>query len=207
MKTKKLRKSIIFTSLLLLLIAARAVEDHVDYSNLTQTISILKLRAGNHDKSGNNTYYFTVKANGIVVTKEERKKPFAERQKHTIELGQIGEIKITALSFLDTGEAAATSSELSGEQLRELVSQTMAKFKVSESQVGVILTVTMFEKEKILGLIGDDIKVGEASYYPIPETLPRRPNRKNLELEITDDKGTLVHLTVKYQKQPRRGNN
>ena len=181
-------------------ISAPSKDAFVDYSKLTQTTNITKLRAGNHDDSGTNTYYFMVNAYGLIVSKEERKKEFTDRQKHEMQLGKIEEFTLPSLGYWQKEEGFKSDLEFSGEQLRKLVSQTMKAFNILESQVGILLRITMFERQKIVPFVGEDLEVGFTEYFPIPETLPRRPNSKDLKLEITDDKGTLVELEVNYEQ-------
>ena len=52
----------------------------IDYDTLTHTIQVNTIRAGIHDESGENNYYFKVDMFGLVLTKEERKMEFAKRK-------------------------------------------------------------------------------------------------------------------------------
>ncbi|RZA17196.1 MAG: hypothetical protein EOP10_23170 [Proteobacteria bacterium] len=60
---------------------AFAAEKPIDYSTLDFTLTLTALRAGNHDESGTNSYFFQTKLYGLPIRKEDIKKPFADRPK------------------------------------------------------------------------------------------------------------------------------
>ena len=176
------------------------VEELINYLHLNHTIDVAELRAGNHDPEGQNEYYFTVHMHGLVLSKEEAKKEIKDRKKHSVIIGSFGDFKVKSLNFWNKSEDPIEGAEILGEQIRALVSNTMRQFKVLEAQVSVYVVVEMFERNMQFGVLGEDVKVGETSYFAIPESLPRRPNLKDLKLEIVDDKGSLVVISVVYKK-------
>lgn len=184
----------------------------VDYLTLDHEVSTEILRAGNHDEAGENDYYFKVDAYALLIEKDQVEAGFAKRKKIHMGLGEYGDFKVKSLSFWKKGEGAEGEGQhsvsFSGEQIRSLVASGMRSFNAQESKIAVLVVIVMMEREKQFGIYGEDTKVGEARYFPVPETLPRRPATDDLSLQITDNKGTSVVISVKYaanNKVAKRG--
>jgi hypothetical protein len=173
----------------------------IDYDKLDLAVTIKALRSGNQDPSGVNSYYFKLTAHALPILKEEVKKPFAERQKMERVIGEFGQIEIKSLKNWqpDKKPNPLFSIALSGDLIREIAAETMRKYKVPEDGVSIICRVELFERSKKFGFWGDDLRVGEASFPIIPETLPHGPRVENRELMISDDLGTLVRLAVVFK--------
>ena len=190
----------------LLLIAATPAwgdkADPIDYAKLDLSIHLSRLRAGNHDESGENDYYFRTTVIGLPVLKEEIKKSFADRLKIEKVQGDFGEIKLETLKYWlpEKKPGSGLSIAISGDTFRKIVAETMRSFNVAEDQVAVLCKTEMFERQKKLVFFGSDLKVGEADYFLIPETLPHAPQSENTELQIADALGTLVKLSLQFKE-------
>lgn len=173
----------------------------INYEGLDLSIKLNALRAGNHDASGENQYYFVTRLYGLPILKEEIKKSFAERQKTEHQQGEFGQVTIKNLKHMQVEKKPNPTHKLdvAGDTIREIVAQTMRDFKVPEEQVAVLCSIEMYERNKKLLLFGQDLKVGETSFSIIPETLPHSPLVRNAELTITDTVGTRVGLSVQYK--------
>ena len=169
----------------------------IDYGQLDHTISVDTLRAGNHDESGVNTYFFTATLHAIAMTKDESEKDFNARLKKSEELDSFGEIEIAALAHL-TDTKQLSDLKVSGESIRILVSRAMRELKLAENQIAVSLVITMYENNKPFIVIGENTVVGEASYFIIPETLPHSAKIENQSLLIEDKLGAKARVAVTY---------
>lgn len=188
-------------------VRAQGSDDHPDYSVLSHKINVSQFRGGNHDSSGANEYYFNIDMFAILIDKKESKKEWEKRQKIPTRIGEIGDYRLNALSYWTKKQQEAEKIEpieVRGEQIRELVSAAMKEFKVEEIKIAIKMEISLWEREKSFGLFGEDVRIGETTYYAIPETLPRRANSKDLKLAITDDKGTLVEIAVRYDLNGKR---
>ena len=196
------RRLIAAWTLAALAVAATPVPEPIDYGLLTHTLAIEALRAGNHDPSGTNEYYFTVVMYGLTNSAEERNLPLPKRKQVPVELGTFGETKIEALSawHADDKTKDVKGLHILGNAVRELTAQTMTRFHAPESEVAVMVEVTMFAKAKKFGVFGDDLSVAKASYYPIPQSKFDGAPRSDLALTMADDKGTNVKLKVRYDQ-------
>ena len=179
------------------LVTAQELTHLVDYHELDHDISLDNMRAGNHDPSGVNEYYFSVKAYALAVLKEERKKDFSSRLKVEKDFGSFGQLKLSSLSFWEK-QVPAPSLKVSGESLRQLVSNAMRTMKVTENQVAVLCQVQLYEKDKQFFILGEDRLVGSTFYYIIPENLPRKPKIENTQIKILDELGTSVKLAISF---------
>ncbi|MFW7377478.1 MAG: hypothetical protein ACOH5I_01560 [Oligoflexus sp.] len=175
------------------------MEDLIDYSTLNHSITIESIRADNHDKSGENQYFFVVNVHALAVRSEDRRKSFAERAKVTKEMGRFGAATIKSLSFWRPEEERQPTLSINGDTIRKLISDAMREFQIPEQQVAVMTEIQMFEENKQFIFIGEDTLVGEVSYYIIPEVLPHRPILDNKKLEISDTLGAFVNLRLKFQ--------
>lgn len=179
---------------------AFAVDTPIDYQTLDFSLALTKLRAGNHDSSGTNQYYFLTKIYGLPVLKEEIKKPFADRKKQETDLGKFAELKIESLKYwIPEKKPGGTLLTVTGDKVRSLVAETMRVDSVHEAETSVICIVTMYEMNKKFGWLGEDTKVGEASFEIIPESLPHGAKIENKVLSITDAQGTFVEIKLEYK--------
>lgn len=183
-------------------LAQTPAAEPLEYDLLGQTIAIDSLRSGNHDESGVNDYVFHGRVYGLLNSSEERNLAFEKRKKLEVDLGSFGATKIDALSTWKADEKTKDVKELTieGNAVRELVARTMTELKVTEGDVAVMVELEMTEKNKRFFFLGEDTVVGKASYHIIAPTKFDVPARTNVALAITDDKGTLVKLTVRYAK-------
>ncbi len=172
----------------------------IDYQTLDFTITLHSLRAGNHDESGTNQYFFQSKLYGLPILKEEVKKGLEEKKKTEVDLGKFAEIKIDSLKYW-TADKKPTGIQLSvpGDKLRSVIAEVMRTFSVSEDQTALKIEITMYELNKKFGWIGSDIKVGTASFDVIPDTLPRLAHTEDKTLNISDAQGTFVELAVHFK--------
>lgn len=181
----------------------------LDYSTLSHKLSLELLRAGTHDASGSNDYYFVVTMYGLLNTPEERNLEFAKRQKLTVELGSFGDTKLDALSIWRPDEKTKEVKELAveGDQIRELTARVMRELKVPEPEVVVMIVINLFEREKKFRFFGDDRQLAKTEFYPLPPTLFDHPIRTNKTLQMQDDKGLEVKIAVRYDRPAERGKN
>ena len=177
-----------------------AVEKPIDYQTLDLTLSLTALRAGNHDSTGINSYYFQTKLYGLPVLKEEIKKPFLERKKSENDLGKFAEIKIDSLKYwIPDKKPGGTQLTITGDKIRAIVAETMRTQNVPENETSVLCVITMYEMNKKFGWLGNDTLVGEATFAIIPETLPHAARIENKTLNIQDKQGTFVEIKLEYK--------
>jgi hypothetical protein len=183
--------------------ASSVVEAPLDYSTLSHVVSVEFLRAGSHDPSGVNEYYFQAKMLGLLNSSEERNTELSQRKQVTVELGTFGDTSIDSLAYWRPDEKAQQVKQLrlEGDAIRELAARVMQEFAVQEGDVTVMVSVSLFEKAKKWIFFGEDTYVGRAEYSPIPQSKFDTPLRTDSALAIADDKGTLVKLRVHYDQQ------
>lgn len=173
-----------------------------DYSLMTHRVFVDSLRAGNHDKSGVNEYYFVYKMQTIRNTKDDATKELDKRPTIHHDPKIFGELKIPVLS---QWQPASKNSEdelyldIDGNEIRSAVSAAMREFNAKESEISITAVIEMWERNRILGYFGEDTKIGEVRYFPIPASEYHAAARTNLKLNLEDDKGTLVNIKVKYE--------
>lgn len=190
--------ALVFTYLLLSIpIYAEGIEDLIDYNNLDHMILLDQMRAGNHDESGVNNYYFRYQLHALAVLKEERKKGFKDRRKITITVGDFANLKLKTLAFWQKSNLDL-SMRIEGETIRKLASDAMREFKVSEQEVAILAQVHLFEKNKRFFILGEDTMIGLAQYFIIPESIPHKPLIENSKISITDDLGTHATLATMF---------
>ncbi len=170
-----------------------------DYDSFDHTIAIQSLRAGSHDPSGTNDYYFTANMYTLVNSSDERNLEFEKRKKLTLELGTFAETQLESLKVWKPENKDDTSKSLtiSGNAMRKLAAQSMQEFKVTEAEVAVMVEVKMFEKAKQYFFIGEDNLIAKSEYFPISQT--KFEKTTDTELALQDDKGTNVIISVKYK--------
>ena len=198
------RSSAILTGCLLALSSGLAAADkrvQINYQQLDLQVTVTSFRSGNHDPGGEGEYFFEATVYGLPILKEEIRKPFPERQKVERKHGEFGQITIKNLKFWQAEKKPnpAFSLAIPGDLMREIVSDTMRQFKVTEDQVAILCKIVLFERGKKFGFFGEDLRVGEAQLFVIPETLPHAPVIKNQDLTIEDDLGTYATLQFRFK--------
>jgi hypothetical protein len=172
---------------------------NVDYTKLDHSVKLAHLRAGNHDDSGMNDYYFLIKFFGLVSNEEERRKPVEERRIKNFDGGTFAELSIKSLSFWESQkDSTVTDFKVSGDFIREIISKTMLEYGVVETETAVLAEIEMYEKNKQYVFFGEDTLVAKTSYFPIPSTKFDAPPKTNQDLHIKDNKGTNVVIKIDY---------
>lgn len=178
--------------------SARSAEALLDYETLSHAVSIDSLRAGSHDPSGTNDYYFVADMYSLINSSEERNLEFAKRKKIKVELGNFGETKIDSLkTWKSDGKDNGKTLSIAGDAIRKLAAQSMQEFKVQESEVAVMVEITMFEKAKKYYFFGEDTLIAKTEYFPISQTKYEKTHDHDLTLQ--DDKGTQVIIKIHYK--------
>ena len=180
-----------------------------DYSLYDHQILLDELRAGNHDESGTNQYYFKVTLVGLFNTFEEREKDIKDRQQFAEPMGDFADVSLKALSFLTLNKETRQNENyrlpITGNTLREMISTGMKTFQSKEDQIAIMCKIEMWEKNKKFRFFGEDELIGSTAFYPIPITKLDVQGRTNLKLEIRDEKGTYVRFHVDYKDPAGKG--
>jgi hypothetical protein len=185
--------------------AVAATSDNlIDYESLNHRIILTKLRAGNHDSSGMNRYFFAVKVYALPISQQERGKSFDERRKISRDLGTFTTNEVKSLSFLRLNEDNPPQKKVKGDLIRELAAEAMRTFELAETRIAILVRIEMFEENKKFFFFGEDTYIGRAKYELIPESLPHKPVTESKRMEITDDKGTYVQLTTRFTPPEER---
>lgn len=193
-------RSLVFSILLLTPTAFGAGLKPIDYKTLDFTLTLQALRAGNHDESGTNQYFFETILYGLPVLKDEVNKPFEERKKSVASLGKFAELQIDSLKYWSPDKKPhGTQLSVPGDKLRSLVAEVMRTQSVPEDQTSIRAVVTLYEMNKKFGWLGHDTKVSETSFDLIPESLPRIAKTEDKTLTITDDQGTYVEIKLEFK--------
>lgn len=192
----------ILTTLTLFASPAKADETLLDYSTFDHTITIESIRAGNHDKSGTNEYVFQAFMFALHNTSEERNLAFEKRQKIEQDLGRFGDTDIEVLSQWQADEKTGDikTLKIEGNLIRELTAKAMLDFKAKESEVAIMVEITLFEKNKKFFFFGNDQKIGTVSYYAVPPTKFDTPLRADQRLKLSDETSTNIQIFVHYDK-------
>ena len=171
-----------------------------DYSNNDFKADLVLVRAGAHDESGTNEYYFVPTLYGVLNTAEERIKEFSEQQKIVREFEPTKPITIKSLDYwrAKPKDGQVVNVEITGDTIRELIAESMNRFSVQESEVAVRMDIEMWEVGKKFVFFGEDTKIASVHFFPVPQTKFDTPARTNLNLEMRDDKGTLVRFAITY---------
>ena len=172
----------------------------LDYQTLSHTLSIELFRAGSHDASGSNAYYFQATLIGLLNSSEERNLPLEKRKKIELDLGVFGDTNLDALSIWRPDEKNNDTKTIAidGAKMRVLIARIMSEMKVPESDVAAMVTISLFEKEKQFGFFGKDQLIAQASFYPLPPPLFESLFRTNTMLQMQDAKGLDVKIAVRF---------
>lgn len=179
----------------------QALQEPLNYASLSHTVSLRTLRAGSHDDSGASEYYFSVELFTLINTAEERNLSQEKRKKMSLVLGQFGETSIESLAFWneDVKKGDIKSFNIDGNTIRELAAKTLRSFSIQETELTVMIEISMYKKQKKMLLFGDDVKLATTSYFPIPPTKFDAPLRTNQMLTLVDNLGTMVKIAVQYK--------
>ncbi len=182
-------------------VTARANEV-VDYTKLDHRIFIDQLRAGSHDPSGTNHYYFVATMSALKNTKEDLQLEIDKRKRLPDEPSTFGSIQESSLVVWKPQGKPEESVfiDIPGDQMRLLVIRAMKEWKVREDEIAIHVEVAQFEKSKSFGFFGEDTLIGKANYYPIPATQFQAAARTNLKLNISDTFGAQTIIKVKYKE-------
>jgi len=172
---------------------------HHDYESLDHVISIQSLRAGSHDPSGTNDYYFTSSLHTLINSSDERNLEFQKRKKLTLDLGKFAETQLESLkTWKSDGKGDAEKSlPVLGDAIRKLAAQAMQEFKVTESEIAVMIEISMFEESKKYFFFGEDTLIAKTEYFPISQT--KFEKTTDTDLVLQDDKGTHVVIAIRYK--------
>lgn len=175
-----------------------------NYDTLTHTVSINSLRAGSHDPSGTNEYFFVANMYSLINSADERNIEFSARKKIHVELGKFAEMKIESLKSWKADEKTSAGMDLAidGDAIRKLAAQSMQEFGVQETDIAVMVEITMFEKSKKYYFFGEDTLIAKTEYFPVSQT--KLENTADIDLVLQDIKGTNVLIKIKY-KTPAPG--
>jgi hypothetical protein len=178
---------------------ASSPSNPTDYSLLSHDLEISMVRAGTHNGEKTNQYQFKVTAYGLINSPEEKGKEIARRKKVQSDLGIFGDTTLEPLAFWRQDEKSKSSKQfhVDGKVLRELVAKTMTELQIQESQVGVQTDVALIAKRKKYFVLNDDQVIATISFNPLIPT-PVGTNIPDQAFTMTDDKGTLVKLQVRF---------
>jgi hypothetical protein len=196
-------KSRIISILLPLMIYKTSAAESIDYAKLDHRIFIDQLRAGSHDPSGKNQYFFAVTLSALRNTKDDLQSEVEKRKALPMDPVTFGQIEESSLVMWKPAAKPEESvfMDVSGDQLRQLVIQAMKEWKVREEDIALKVEISQYEKAKSFYFFGEDRLIGKANYYPLPATQFQAPARTNLKLNINDEFGASTVVKVKY-KQP-----
>ena len=186
----------------------------VDYGQYSHKIELREMRAGIHDASGTNQYYFQVIAKAAPMKEEEKTdaignvKPDAKKPEETAkelpkevtkDLGTFAAMKIEALAIWKKNKESPIqdSLEVTGDHLRHLVSLAMQTYQIPESKVNLWVDIVMYEKNSWFGLVGEDTKIHTFLYHPL------RPSEK--KLHYRNSNGTHVRFGLSYKSAELAG--
>ena len=175
--------------------------DALDYETLSQVLAIESLRAGSHAGKEPQDYVFEVSMFGLLSTPEERQMEFARRKQLREVLGRFGGTHMEPLAIWRPDEKLKDYKEfkIAGRAIRELVARAMQEFSVKEAEIMVRVEVAMLRRIKRYLVLGDDARVAAVTYDPIPATKFDVPMRTNQPLAISDERGTVVKLALRYE--------
>lgn len=184
------------------------VSSLINYNDLTHTIQLTRLRAGNHSETGKNNYIFEAIIYALKIDKSEKKKSFEDRAKIQRSIGSFAENRIKTLTPLEV-DLSKNQIEIDGDIIRELTSEAMRQFQVEEERVAIKVDIIMLLKKKKYYVLGENHIIGTTSYMPITEVFPHAADTKDQSLAITDKFGTDVQFKISYKssiKQQSEGN-
>jgi hypothetical protein len=179
-----------------------------DYTKFNHTITMVSLRAGNHDPSGQNQYFLRLSQFALANTKDERLKPIEERKKAPAGSRDFGKIDLASLSqwtpaeVNEDGEGTLpfNALKITGDSIRQSTSEMMRTESIGEAEVAHLITIDLYERDKKYLVLNEDKLIASVRYFPIPPSSFDGSERVNQNLQIIDDKGTLVKLSVSYDE-------
>jgi len=183
-----------------------AEKRYPDYDGLGHRIYISSLRAGNHDESGENEYYFIATAQAQKDKETNVKEETKKQEPISLDSVTFGELTIKSLDTWKHSEPIEDNlfTDIIGDSLRELTSNAMRSLKAHEQDIHLVVKIDMYEKNKKFFFFGEDQLVGSVSYEPAKllqkfkkSEPPVRPT-----IKITDDKGTDVVFSIRFTEKP-----
>ena len=187
-------------------LSSSAEKGYPDYDGLGHRLYLSSLRAGNHDESGENEYYFILTAQAGKKTGKAAKEPKSDapEKAEPITLDPVTFAEVTIKS-LDKWKApdpveGALFTDIPGDSLRELTSTAMRTLGVHEQDVLLSIKVDMFEKNKKFFFFGEDQLVNSVSYRPADLLVKFKKSDPPVrqEVKIVDDQGTDVTLSLRF---------
>ena len=188
-------------------------QHHLDYDTLSHTLTLKRLRAGNHGGStdGINRYYFKVTLIGLIDEESQHILEFDKKNKFIEDYLNFGDLELKAFrSYLPDEKGKNTIAlEVKGDAVREVVRKSMNSLKsdtgeaLVESKIGVKIDLTLFIKQKKYYFLNDDQLVKKTSYFVLPFQSSDKTLYENQELTLEDEKGLFATLQIKYKNSPK----
>ncbi len=180
-----------------------------DYASLGHRVYISALRAGNHDESGENSYYFVLTAQAtkdksLTPKKADKKKSQAKDNSIDQEPVQFGELEIKSLDKWKSTEPIEDQlfTDITGDSLRELTSVAMRTLEATEDQIMISIKIDMYEKNKVFFFFGEDQHIGTTTYHPVPLLKKFKKTETRPSTKIIDNKGTDVTFSLRFDDKP-----
>lgn len=167
----------------------------VEYKKFSHTIFVESFRGGSYEKAGISRYYFRVSIFATQVNKTED----ASSKKIVTPVGSFGEMSLKSLDIWKRDDKAKGGNHelrIDGDVIRDAVARAMLDWLVPESDVQISVLVELWRHAKKFGLLGEDVKIAEATYQLIPAAIDA--STESASLALSDDKGSSVRLRTKF---------
>lgn len=167
----------------------------VEYKKFSHSILVESFRGGSYEKDGISRYYFRVSIIATQVNKTEGD----SGKKIVTPVGSFGEMSLKSLDIWKRDEkskAANHELRIDGDLIRDAVARAMLDWLVPESDVQISVLVELWRHAKKFGLLGEDVKIAEATYRLIPSGIDVPTESSSLVL--SDDKGSSVRIRTKF---------
>ena len=177
---------------------------HTQYEELNHKIILNKFRAGNHDTSGENKYFFKAYLKGLIDSPEEKKLNDEKKKNIKTEISQNWKLKLPSLSSWKKEDKNPYELEIAGDTIRSLVAKMMTKFKRTEKEIAIRMHFELWQEKKKYFVLNDDKKIGAIDYFIIPFLSFEKIQKDNKDLFIYDDTGLAVKLHIQYNKDEEK---
>jgi hypothetical protein len=167
----------------------------VEYRKFSHTILVESFRGGSYEKDGISRYYFRV---SIIATQGDKTEGDSSKKILT-PLGSFGEISLKSLDIWkrdDKSKVVSHELRIDGDLIRDAVARAMLDWLVPESDVQISVLVELWRHAKKFGLLGEDVKIADATYQLIPSSIDISTDSASLAL--SDDKGSSVRIRTKF---------
>jgi hypothetical protein len=167
----------------------------VEYRKFSHTILVDSFRGGSYEKDGVSRYYFRVSIFATQVNKAEGD----SSKKIVAPVGSFGEMSLKSLDIWKRDDKAKSGNHelrIDGDLIRDTVARAMLDWLVPESDVQISVLVELWRHAKKFGLLGEDVKIAEATYQLIPSMADASTGSGSLVL--SDDKGSSVRIRTKF---------